>query len=314
MSTGIEWTGETWNPVRGCSLVSDGCVHCYAMKQAHRFSGPGQPYEGLTRMRAKGGPVWTGEVRPAPPHILIAPINRKKPQTYFVNSMSDLFHDDVASESRPELEYILLDVLSVIAMTPRHTYQVLTKRAESMHAFMTEPSLGERIRENIDHWDCEEKWDFPDELPWPLPNLWLGVSVENQAMADERIPLLMDTPAAIRWLSVEPLLEAVDLAVTKEPPDWVVVGGESGPGARACSVDWIRSIVADCRAADVPVFVKQLGARYVDAMNGIGGKACRPDPQMVPPIRHLADRKGGDMSEWPADLRVRQFPATQRAG
>lgn len=251
MPSKIEWTDETWNPVRGCSKVSDGCRNCYAMRQAHRFSGPGKAYEGLTQLVKGKGPQWTGEVR-CVPEFLEAPLRWKKPRRVFVNSMSDLFH--------PEVPFEFVDrVFAIMGQCPEHTFQILTKRPELM-------------REYVEWWGRVIK---PlGAVYWPLPNVWLGVSVEDQAMADERIPILLQTPAAVRWLSMEPLLGPVDLqlvdfdgatglAVLDNPPwqvRWVVVGGESGPGARPMHPDWVRSIRDQCQTANVPFLFKQWGA------------------------------------------------------
>jgi len=242
-STTIEWTDSTWNPVRGCALVSPGCTNCYAMKVAHRFSGKGEAYAGLTKL-TKGGPVWTGQVRELP-ELLERPLKWKHPRRIFVNSMSDLFHEDVHGD-------FIDAVLDTVRAAPRHTFQILTKRAARMQAFMR-------------HYK-------------PIPNLWLGVSVEDQARADERIPLLLQTPAAVRWISAEPLLGPIDL---RDPPndmgeprfsyleridgtgpriDWIVAGGESGPGARPMHPDWVRSLRDQCGASSVPFFFKQWGA------------------------------------------------------
>lgn len=290
--TSIEWTDVTWNPVRGCSLVSAGCANCYAMKQAHRFSGPGKPYEGLTEL-GPHGPRWTGKIQLVP-EALDAPLHWKKPRRIFVNSMSDLFHEDVPDE-------FIEKVLTTIVHSPRHCYQVLTKRPERM---------------------CDVMQRWTDMNGRPLPNVWLGVSIEDQATADERIPILLQTPAAVRWVSAEPLLGAVSLAridcgtgATKldalagarpawHPLDWVVVGGESGPGARPCDLAWIRSIVEQCQAAGVPCFVKQLGGRpiYRNRPPFDGANVLHSNGEK------LKDKKGGDLAEWPSDLRVREWP------
>lgn len=277
LNTSIEWTNATWSPVRGCSIVSKGCTNCYAMKQAHRFAGPGGKYEGLTRM-SNGGPVWTGEVRVVP-EMLDIPLHWRKPQRVFVNSMSDLFHEDVPDD-------FIDQVFAVMALCPQHTFQVLTKRPERMLGVLAD-LYGKR----------------------PLRNVWLGVSVEDQATANERIPLLLETPAAVRWVSAEPLLEEVIIFSLDGPVDvpdgmssplhWIVVGGESGHGARAFDVAWARSIVEQCKAAGVPVFMKQLGANPAPLSIEAGSVVER---------LWLRDRKGGDMEEWPADLRIREFP------
>lgn len=344
-TTSIEWTatlhpdgsvtpGRTWNPVRGCSVISPGCVNCYAMKQAHRFSGPGRAYEGLTKLTS-AGPQWTGVIRTVD-HALLEPLSWRKPQKVFVNSMSDLFHEDVPWE-------FVDRVFAVMARATRHTFQVLTKRADRMRDYLTHADTPWRIA-------CEEErlnWaeDVADDVDmsdvslerWPLPNIWLGVSVEDQQRADERIPLLLRTPAAVRFLSCEPLLGETDLTnflwtipgARLNRLHWVIVGGESGPRARDMKVCWVRDIVEQCQSASVPVFVKQLGARVIDR-NDAGFLGEEPDhwPDVIDqedrieydldgtrdgyqgaPVRiHLKNRKGNDPAEWPEDLRVREFP------
>jgi protein gp37 len=212
----IEWTDKVWNCVRGCSIVSAGCKNCYAMKQAHRFSNAGGAYEGLTQL-SKNGPVWTGSARFVP-EMLAAPLSWKKPQRVFVNSMSDLFHDDVADEE-------IAAAFGVMAACPQHTFQILTKRPERMLGWFRwidqqGPSLHPLGSARGVRWYA---WNWIDEIqasyqagalpdwPWPLPNVWLGVSVEDQKAADERIPLLLDCPAAVHFVSAEPLLGTVDL-------------------------------------------------------------------------------------------------------
>lgn len=294
-NSSIEWTDRTWNPVRGCSIVSPGCVNCYAMKQAHRFSGKGRAYEGLTKLTS-AGPQWTGKVRPVE-DALLEPLKWKKPQRVFVNSMSDLFHEGVPFE-------FIDKVFAVMALAPQHTFQILTKRPERMREYCSNPDLEDRLTEI---W----QQDSPDKATWslllPLSNVWLGVSAENQPAADERIPLLLQTPAAVRFVSAEPLIGPVDFdspvlqADSDGYLDWAIVGGESGPRARPCDVAWIRSIVQQCQAAGVPAFVKQLGTRSVLIRTA--------DLAFVPDFEYnFADHKGGDPSEWPEDLRVREFP------
>ncbi len=318
---GISWTDETWNPIRGCSRVSEGCRNCYAEKVAGRFSGPGLPYEGLVTIGEKG-PRWNGTVRLVPEH-LGDPLRWKRPRRVFVNSMSDLFHESLPFET-------IAAVFGVMAAAPQHTFQVLTKRPRRALEFFAWAE-----RENTGHvmanalcvqpasWpscvgeEGDGLIDHPGLNRWPLPNVWLGVSVEDQATANERIPLLLECPAAVRWVSAEPLLGPLDMSEaslslgvgltdgsrwtgTKPILDWIVVGGESGPGARPFDLAWARSVVAQCKTAGVPVFVKQLGATPVDS-------AC-VDVVGRPVRIGLRDRKGADMSEWPEDLRVRQWP------
>jgi protein gp37 len=267
-NSNIEWTDATWNPVVGCSIVSPGCTNCYAMKFAgNRLDGnPKAPHYAGTTQKSKAGPVWSGRLALAPEHILTAPLKWKKPRKIFVNSMGDLFHEDCQDEW-------ILDVLTVMAIARQHTYQVLTKRADRMREFMSNPDLLQEIMVN---W-----WSFDGGMrgvdAWPLPNVWLGVSAEDQKRADERIPHLLETPAAVRFISAEPLLGPIDLfTINRTPPlgsmsaipsdgenftslDWVIVGGESGPDARPMHPDWARSLRDQCADAGVPFFMKQWG-------------------------------------------------------
>lgn len=259
MSTKIEWTDETWNPVTGCSKVSQGCKNCYAMREWPRLAGnPKTAYFGreFTDVRCH-------------PERLDQPLRWSKPRRIFVNSMSDLFHPDVPDD-------FIDRVFAVMALSPQHTFQVLTKRPERMRAYMN-------------HGEGFGRWGFIDGrarqiyaernrapfptgkvLLGPLPNVWLGVSVEDDATACTRIPLLLDTPAAKRWISAEPLLGFIDLepyiqhryldhVATMPRLDWVVVGGESGPNARPMHPDWARSLRDQCVGAGVPFLFKQWG-------------------------------------------------------
>jgi protein gp37 len=254
--TGIEWTDATWNPIRGCSRVSEGCRNCYAESVAYRFGGPGMPYEGLTQVvgEAKLGSDrirnarWNGNIKFVEEH-LADPLKWKAPRRIFVNSMSDLFHKNVADEMRDK-------IFAVMALCPRHTFQILTKRPERMLEYLKTPH-------RMDSVDDELPPGTPKMTVWPLPNVHLGVSVENQATADERIPLLLQTPAAVRFISAEPLLGEVILRwpflATLPKLDWVICGGESGPGARPMHPDWARGLRDQCVAANVPFFFKQWG-------------------------------------------------------
>lgn len=217
----IEWTDKTWNPVRGCTIVSEGCRNCYAMTFAHRFSAPGQSYEGLTRMTPTGA-KWTGKVALVEEH-LADPLKWRKAARVFVNSMSDLFHEAVPDE-------YIARVFAVIMVSwsrrrwqgpgegvPQHTFQILTKRPERMQAFVSELWLedgGTAAGRSADLViRAMREFETPHEptmYRWPLPNVWLGVSVEHQAAADERIPWLLETPAAVRFISYEPALSVVD--------------------------------------------------------------------------------------------------------
>ena len=223
-SSKIEWTESTWNPVRGCTRVSEGCRFCYAERIAARFSGKGLAYEGLAE-NTKAGPRWTQQVLPIP-KLLNEPLKWKKPRRIFVNSMSDLFHEKV------ELSYIQ-EVFAVMEKANWHQFQVLTKRSERLLKFNA-------------------------ELPWS-PNIWMGVSVEDSRVTD-RIDALRQTDAHIKFLSLEPLLGALpnlDLSGI----DWVIVGGESGPGAREMEKAWVIDIRNQCKDAEVAFFFKQWGGR-----------------------------------------------------
>lgn len=245
----IEWTDATWNPVTGCTKVSAGCKHCYAERIAPRVFA-GQTVVDSTCRVKEGNPFERPrrftDVR-CHPERLDQPLRWRKPRRVFVNSMSDLFHEDVP-------DGFVCKVFDTMMMAERHTFQILTKRPERMQRFV-------------------EFYVRAMECP-PLPNVHLYVSCENQETADQRIPILLQTPASVRGVSAEPLLGPIDMrppllgpltgtgpmntAVIGLPPlDHVIVGGESGPKARQMDLDWLRSIVDQCRAAGVPVFVKQ---------------------------------------------------------
>lgn len=312
----IEWTDATWNPVVGCSPVSEGCRNCYAAKEAIRLGGNPNPkigalYAGTSEMRGTGSKrraVFTGKVNMVPER-LDQPLRWRKPRRVFVNSMSDLFHESVPFE-------FIDRVFAVMALATQHTFQILTKRPERMAEYLNGDAFGRwcEIARTLDAPHSTRNADYP------LPNVWLGTSVEDQAAADERIPHLLRTPAAVRFLSCEPLIGPVDLnkglnlgilfqdgtrwGGSKPILDWIIVGGESGPGARPCELSWIRSLVEQCQGAGVPVFVKQLGARPMTDRWDFTGR----EPGSIPVA--LRDRKGGDPAEWPEDLRVREYPVT----
>ncbi len=223
----IEWTEATWNPVTGCKEVSPGCAHCYAKTFAERFRGvPGHPYENGFDLQLR-------------PERLDQPLRWKKPRTIFVNSMSDLFHEDVPDD-------YIQEVFHVMESAEQHRFQVLTKRSERLAALA--PSL-----------------------PWP-ENVWMGVSVENQRFA-RRVDDLRAVPARVRFLSCEPLLGSLELNLKNI--HWVIAGGESGPGARAMDPNWIRGIRDQCSKADVPFFFKQWGAHDCDGLRVGKRKAGR---------------------------------------
>jgi protein gp37 len=332
MATAIEWTDETWNPVVGCTKVSQGCKHCYAKTlhdKRHKAALAGkavhpqylQPFETVQLM----------------PERLDAPLHWRKPRRVFVNSVSDLFHEDVPDEY---IESVFGIMAACAALGRGHEFQILTKRPARMLEWLTtEAGLEDREMAVLREAERRAKLvfdgrgndparyigaftaaDVANRRPWPgwpLPNVWLGVSVENQEAADERIPLLLKTPAAVRFLSCEPLLGPLDLDEYLPAPygclgeprvsscevcgdpglHWVIVGGESGPRARVTAVEYIRGVVRQCASAGVPCFVKQLGSQAYD-----------PD-DVQSSVNNLRDRKGGDPTEWPEDLRVREFPA-----
>lgn len=245
--TKIEWTDATWNPITGCSVVSPGCTNCYAMRLAGTRLKHHPTREGLTTM-SKAGPVWNGKVR-LNKQALIQPMYWKRPRMIFVCAHGDLFAENVPDDW-------ILDVFTVMAIASQHTFQVLTKRAERMHEFLNRPDLLDDIYANWYSFSggAREVWS------WPLHNVWLGCSAEDQARYDQRRRWLDDTPAAKRFWSMEPLLGLVEMNIKFVKPDWVIAGGESGPGARPMHPDWARSLRDQCAAAGVPFFFKQWGA------------------------------------------------------
>ena len=273
-TTGIEWTDSTWNPVTGCTEVSPGCDHCYAKTFAERWRGtPGHHFENGFDVQLR-------------PDKLELPLRWRKPRKVFVNSMSDLFHDHV-----PDI--YIAGVFAVMARAPQHTFQLLTKRHGRMRSLVNEHDFAARVI-------------GADDIAWPLPNVHLGVSAENQQWADIRIPALLDTPAAVRFVSAEPLLGPIDLRQSLKlwtpsedaawqsviPPfkpglgtigdgpmvtarlnardvlHWVIVGGESGPGARPMHPDWARGLRDQCQAAGVAFLFKQWGEWATDFRGG----------------------------------------------
>lgn len=310
VSTGIEWTDETWNPIRGCSRVSEGCRNCYAEVVAARFSGKGQAYEGLARRTANGKARWTGKIMFVEKH-LHDPLHWREPRRVFVNSMSDLFHERVTDEQ-------LDRIFAVMMLASRHTFQILTKRPERMRDYIFSKLPDHRDRSTamlskaLSDTALANGLSWPLCPPWPPRNVMLGVSAEDQPTADERIPVLMATPAAFRFVSHEPLLGPIEL---RWPVDWVIVGGESGQNARPCDVQWIRNIVRQCRLGGIPPFVKQLGAEPAFRLADEERRG-----NMMPSYHHtdgdlfikkLDDPKGGDPAQWPEELRIREFPRVE---
>lgn len=273
--TAIEWCNipgylpEVWNPVTGCARVSPGCDNCYAIRQSHRFAGvKGSKFEGVTTSGYDVNVDWSGKVV-CHEDLLDMPLRWRKPRAVFVNSMSDLFHDDVPIE-------FIAKVWATMTACPQHVFMILTKRPLRMKQILN-------VR--------TDRYTAFDRMH---PNVWLGVSCENQAMADQRIPHLLKTPAAVRFVSYEPALgpisfenrngETMLFTCQEQCPcdgtdceneneclshseglphyrgiDWVICGGESGPGARPMHPDWARSVRDQCKAAGVKYFFKQWG-------------------------------------------------------
>jgi protein gp37 len=352
--TSIEWTDFSANPLKyrtaaaevlwGCSKVSAGCTHCYSEALAHRYR--------------RGGPFNDAQMAALTPFLDEAELRRMltyKPaagKRCFVGDMTDVFGEWVHDEQLDRL-------FAAFALRGSVTWQVVTKRPERMRAYLAASDLRERLATAAltlaNYFDgrpeggllqeafmLEEMWG--KGLLWPLPNVWLGTSVENQATADERIPHLLETPAAVRFISAEPLLGPVTLhrrwlmggtvehgkpfvenggvVEWQHPLDWVIVGGESGAGSRPCDSWWVESIVDDCRAAGMPVFVKQLGSHILSPNDvGFEGDTERgwpmdttyetttPQNWQGDDVRvRLKSRKGNEPAEWPTALRWRQFP------
>lgn len=287
----IEWTDATWNPVTGCTRVSPGCAHCYIERTP--------PFRMEGRHFTHGADGATTGVR-LHPDRLEQPLHWRKPRRVFVNSLSDLFHEDIP-------DHFIADVFDTMRQAPQHVFQVLTKRPERARDwYMRYAAAFERFVDGA----------------WPLPNLWLGVSIEN-ARHTWRADVLREIPTAVRFISAEPLLGSLfekpritrklgwddgdlDPIRSGHRPldltgiDWCIVGGESGPGARPMHPDWARQIRDACRGEDVAPFVKQLGSVWAK-QHSARGLDCGP-----------ADSKGGDWDHWPPDLRVRDFPGVGR--
>lgn len=354
-STSIEWTDATWNPLRvrqkttgkigqHCERVSEGCRSCYAATWNRRNLPNGGTGLDYTRGSRDVVEPFVDE------RVLTQPLRWREPRRIFVANQTDLFGDWYTDEQRD-------CVFAVMALAQRHTFQVLTKRPERMREYLSSADRLERLARLMvpsgTGPDCREivadEWvpKWVAHARWPLPNVHLGVSVEDQKTADARIPVLLDTPAALRWISLEPMLGAVSIeralcscawpadamrsrhnlscrADTRTPDDqrrwagldWIVVGGESGPRARPCDVAWIRSIVEQCKTAGTSVFVKQLGAKVTCGCGGdVGAWAKNHGHKRAECAKcglalPLKSRKGSDPSEWPEDLRVRELPKT----
>ena len=293
--TKIEWADFTFNPWVGCSKVSLACAHCYAEGWAKR-SGLVEWGNSAKRRRTSEANwrkplTWNKEAKKAGERWSV-----------FCASLADVFED------REELEPWREELFELIEQTPNLNWLLLTKRPENLERMLP--------------WTAAHAGEYRERY-WP--HVWIGVTVENQEMADKRIPALLNVPAAVRFLSVEPLLGPIqigvsfiggsfalyDYGVPGSRFHWVIVGGESGPNSRPMQREWVDSLVEQCGAAGVPVFVKQLGAAFSDPENGIAGRSLKvPADAGLLISRRLADPKGGNMDEWPAGLGIRQFPVT----
>ena len=284
--TKIQWTEQTWNPTTGCDRVSPGCDHCYAMTLAPRLKAMGQ-----AKYQRDGDPATSGPGFGITEHpdSLDEPLRWRKPRKVFVNSMSDVFHDGVSAE-------FVARIWATMTETPQHTYQVLTKRHGRMRSLLNSRAfltlLDSVWRERFPNGNCAPSF------AWPLHNVWLGTSVEDQKRAALRIPALFETPATTRFLSCEPLLGPVSLSgFDLSGLHWGILGGESGRGARPMDPSWVRDVIEQCHDQGVAVFVKQLGAVWAQDTWRAGECAAKSDP------------KGGDPAAWPRGLKVREYPA-----
>lgn len=301
--TKIEWTDATWNPITGCNVVSPGCTNCYAMKLAGTRLAHHPSRAGLT-IDTKAGPVWNGKLR-FNSEWIEQPLRWKRPRRIFVCAHGDLFTEGVET-------HWLDQIFAIMALCPHHIFQVLTKRPERMRAYLEinpdilrdrwfrsvpsgewRISVSEAYARLHPHASEEMRNLYNCTGPtWPLPNVWLGVSIEDQARADERIPYLLTTPAATHWISAEPLLGPVDIKDALANPkwngeplwqlnriDWVVAGGESGIDARPMHPDWARSLRDQCEAAHVPFFFKQWG-EWAPQVGAVDGWALGDDPEV----------------------------------
>lgn len=340
--TSIEWTEHSANPIRFrlkdtgktvhfCVKHSSGCGHCYAETMSRRWRAPEFIAHNLSKVEC-----FLDE------GVLQSILRRRKPTTYFLCDMTDWMGNWVPDE-------FIDRMLAALAMSPQHTFQLLTKRAERLERYFADPDVEMRIL------DCliplvgkqgefkgqgRTNWMDGHERLLPLPNVWLGVSCENQATADDRIPHLIKTPAAVRFVSAEPLLGPIDLARSLALAnygritaigqvyiwlDWVIIGGESGRQARRCDMAWIRALLDQCQSAGTAAFLKQLGSKCTltgkyDKRDGVfrvvpfysDGAPGLPPSGDVAGFRVVTEHsKGGDWSEWPEDLRIRQMPALE---
>jgi len=255
MDVKIEWTEATWNPVYGCTRKSLACKHCYAETTKAENAAPGQWGHGY----AEAGGGWTGKVE-VQADRLPQPLTWAEPKRIFVNSFADLFHESLAKEQIDR-------VFAVMALAPQHIFQILTKRPKQMQDYMSDAGTPARVEAAMADFAMLTPSRKVD--PWPLPNVWLGVTAENQKEADRRIPLLLETPAALRWVAAEPLLDKLDLKPGTWLPgegasgakiDWIVGGGEFGKDVKVCQPEWARDLRDQCVKTGTPFFWNHFGA------------------------------------------------------
>lgn len=321
--TAIEWThppgfkGETWNPTLGCSKISPGCKKCYAIRSVNRMAGnPNAKIAianaGLVVMTG-AGLNWTGKINLVRERLSI-PLKRKAPTCYFVNSLSDLFHEDIPDN-------FIDEVFAVMALCPQHRFMILTKRAERKCGYFAKGISHMESRRSVqDVLDSMGRHREADALidRWPLPNVWLGVSCENQATAHERSAWLRKTPAAVRFISQEPQLSEIHWTPeVLSGIHMIIQGGESGPGSRPFHLRWALETKSDCERAGTAWYFKQAGANLVAHQCGLLAEVHFPGkPQMdylgndIYSV-HLKNKKGGDLNELPIAIRIRQFPGEQ---
>jgi protein gp37 len=333
--TGIEWTDKTWNPIAGCFPASPGCANCYAVELAWRWSHhPNEKvsskYAGTVELDAKEKPVWTGKVRLVE-RTLLDPSKWRTPMRVFVNSMSDAFYEELSDEQ-------IAKIWAGMALASWHDFQVLTKRAERMHGWLRDPRTPELVAAELD------RLEPGTALPaWPVPNVWVGVSIEDQVRAEERLPLLLECPAAIRFVSAEPLVKPVNLTralrqssngsavdLASAGLHWVIVGGESGPFARPMHPAWARALRDECVGAGIRFFFKQVGewsweghpedGRLVEGLmpDGRRVRVGTPGSQSVLQVgtanagKLLDGRKWQEFPPVPVPLSERKPPARKR--
>jgi len=264
MPSKIEWTTETWNVVISCSRVSLGCENCYAETMARRLAGMEHARDRYGHVIDRGR--WSGRAHLVEEE-LERPLRWKKPRLVFVSSMGDLFHETVPDDW-------LRRIFRVMRAADRHVFQIITKREGRL-------------------------WTFLQLFTPPISNVWAGVSAETDFNLRKRLPPLLDSRAAVRFLSLEPLLEEIEIPeFWLDRLDWVIVGGESGHLARPCRLEWIESVVHQCHAVGTPVFVKQLGTHWARGEMYERGVS----------VLASGDRRGADPSHWPEELRVREWP------